>query len=94
MAVGRERAQPVELCPTPWPSAPSADPYAEVARRFVVALNGALNGRSVRSIAADAGLTHGALNKLLAGRSWPNLLTIARLERALGADLWPGRPEV
>jgi uncharacterized repeat protein (TIGR01451 family) len=35
---------------------------------------------------------HATLLGLLRGRSWPDLVTIARLEQGLDADLWPGRP--
>lgn len=92
MAGRTERATPAELSPGAWPFDPSPDPHAEVARQFVIRLRAAIGEQSVRAVAKDAGLAHGGLNKLLAGGSWPDLLTIARLERALGADLWPGRP--
>jgi lambda repressor-like predicted transcriptional regulator len=93
MAGGRARERPNELAPTPWPARPSTDPHAEVARRFVVALQRAVGDRSVRSVAVAAGMSHGSLNRVLAGSVWPDLLTIAKLEGALGADLWPGRLE-
>jgi hypothetical protein len=86
------RATPAELSPGSWPFDPSPDPHAEVARLFVNRLRKAMGDQSVRAVAKDAGLNHAGLNKLLAGGSWPDLLTIARLERTLGADLWPGRP--
>ncbi|MGE6728894.1 hypothetical protein [Streptomyces niveus] len=31
-----------------------------------------------------------AIANVLAGKVWPDLLTIARLEKALDRDLWPG----
>lgn len=46
---------------------------------------------TARSLAERAGISHGTLNNLLAGKAWPTLSTIARLERALATDLWPGR---
>ena len=86
------RPSPAALSPAPWPTKPSPDPVAEVARRLVLNLEQAIAGRSIRSVAEAAGLDHTTLLGLLRGRSWPDLATIARLEQGLGADLWPGRP--
>jgi transcriptional regulator with XRE-family HTH domain len=47
--------------------------------------------RSIRSVAEVTGVDHTTLLGLLRGRSWPDLVTIARLEQGLAADLWPGR---
>lgn len=83
------RAQPRELAGAPWPELPSADPLGEVARQFVVNLRRAIGERSVRSVAAAAGMSHGTLLNVLNGRVWPDLYTIARLEATLQAGLWP-----
>lgn len=64
-----------------------------MARRLVLNLQREIGERSIRSVAETAGMDHATLLGLLRGRSWPDLVTIARLERGLGADLWPGRPE-
>ncbi len=85
------RELPVELCPAPWPDEPSEDRPAEKARRFVVNVRTAMNGRSLRAVAADAGLGHVTLQRVLAGQAWPDLRTIALLEDGLNADLWPSR---
>ncbi|PZF62099.1 XRE family transcriptional regulator [Curtobacterium sp. MCBD17_034] len=69
----------------------SEDLFGEVARQFVVRLRESMDGRSVRSVAITAGLHHQTLRNVLNGEAWPDLATIARLEFALGADLWPGR---
>ncbi|WP_425514424.1 helix-turn-helix domain-containing protein [Curtobacterium flaccumfaciens] len=45
-----------------------------------------MEGRSVRSVAAVAGLHHATLDKILAGRAWPDLATIGRLQIALGVQ--------
>ncbi len=87
------RSTPAELSPEPWPAHPSPDPSAEVARRLVRNLEREIAGRSIRSVAEAAQVDHSTLLGLLRGRSWPDLVTIARLERGLGADLWPGRLE-
>jgi hypothetical protein len=85
------RRSPAELSPEPWPDAPSADPVAEVARRLVLNLEREIGDRSIRSAAEAAQVDHSTLLGLLRGRSWPDLATIAKLERGLAADLWPGR---
>jgi hypothetical protein len=86
-----KRQAPVELAPTPWPEVPSDDPVGEVARRFVVNLRAAMGGRSVRAVAAAAEINHATLLGVLAGRVWPDLATIAKLERGLDAEVWPRR---
>jgi hypothetical protein len=64
-----------------------------VARRLAVNVEQAIGGRSIRSVAEAAQVDHTTLLGLLRGRSWPDLVTIARLESGLAADLWPGRSE-
>jgi DNA-binding phage protein len=83
-----ERALPLEGAPAPWPDVPSDDQLTEIARQFVVRLRAAIGERSVRSVAARAGLSHVTVLKVLAGRAWPDLATIGRLELALNADLY------
>ncbi|PZF02805.1 hypothetical protein DEJ01_09770 [Curtobacterium sp. MCLR17_040] len=85
------RALPVELADAPWPSVRSRDPFGEVARQFVLNLRDAMAGRSLRAVAADAGIGHVTLQRVLAGQAWPDLQTIARLEAGLDAELWPRR---
>lgn len=58
---------------------------AEFGRR----LAGALDGRSLRGTAKEAGITHPTLHRLLRGQVMPDVGTILRLERVLGVDLWP-----
>ncbi|WP_158613392.1 helix-turn-helix transcriptional regulator [Frigoribacterium sp. PhB160] len=40
-------------------------------------------------MAEAAGVTHTTLLSVLAGQVWPDLETIAKLERGLGVALWP-----
>ncbi|WP_416263671.1 helix-turn-helix domain-containing protein [Curtobacterium flaccumfaciens pv. flaccumfaciens] len=86
---GQARPVPAELSPEGWPTAPSLDPHAELARQFNLRLREAIGDRSVRTIAAVAGMSHSGLNKILAGQAWPDMLSISRLEHALGVNLWP-----
>lgn len=84
------RARPADLAPSPWPEKPSDDPIAETARLFVANLIAAMNGNSFRSVARDAGVNHLTLQKIVLGQVWPDLATIARLERGTETPLWPG----
>lgn len=81
-----------------WPGGPfhrDAPLYVSVTAALVVRLGLAVaeDGRSLRAIAADAEIGHGSLSRLLAGRSVPDLGTIASLEHALDANLWPAHHE-
>jgi len=85
------RLTPVELVPPPWPEVEGADPLGEIGRLFAVALREAIGSQSVRSVADRAGLSHVTLLNVLAGRAWPDLATIGRLELTLQVDLVPRR---
>lgn len=74
-------------------SAPSAVWWAaEIARR----LQCALAGRSISAVARDADVGRQTLYDVLRGRTWPDVVTIVRLQDALDVVLWPewapGRP--
>lgn len=83
------RELPAELSDAPWPDRPSADPFAEVARQLVLNLRAATGGESLRSVAERCGLSHTTLVRVMNGKAWPDLATIARLEAGLHAPLWP-----
>jgi lambda repressor-like predicted transcriptional regulator len=85
------RSTPAELAPEPWPEKPAEDPAAETARLFVRNLRRAIGGRSIRAVANLAGLSHATLLSVLAGRTWPDLETIAKLEHGLDEPIWPAR---
>lgn len=57
----------------------------EVARN----LRAAIESRSLREVGRAAGLDHTTLSAILGGERWPDLVTIAKLEQALGRRLWP-----
>jgi transcriptional regulator with XRE-family HTH domain len=86
------RLKPHELVPG-WPDGPAADPIGEVARLFADNLREALGGRSIRSVAESCGINHSTLIGVLEGRAWPDMETIAKLERGLDAALWPGHAQ-
>lgn len=83
------RLKPNELVPA-WPDGPASDPVGEVARVFAANLRRAIGERSIRSAADACGMNHATLLGILDGRAWPDMETIAKLERGLDAPLWPG----
>lgn len=69
--------------------APTAVAYAvEIARR----LDDSLQGRSKAELARQAGIERTTLYDVLSGRTWPDAVTLAKLEEALKARLWPDQP--
>lgn len=78
-----------------WPEGPFAEDsptavaYAvEISRR----LQRSMGDRSRTDIARDANIERSTLYDLLAGRSWPDAITIAQLEQVLQTRLWPDHP--
>ncbi|GBQ00881.1 helix-turn-helix domain-containing protein [Streptomyces spongiicola] len=49
------------------------------------------NGWSMVEVARRTGIDRLTVTRVLAGEVWPDLLTIATLEKTLDVDLWPGR---
>jgi transcriptional regulator with XRE-family HTH domain len=75
-----------------WPDGEVQGPQAaRVAQQLAINLHAAMAGRGLREVARAAGMNHAALRAVMRGESWPDLITIARLEAALEVDLWPGR---
>lgn len=72
------------------PDAPVAAQYAQGISRNLVA---ALAGTTVSELARKSGVHRATIHELLAGRTWGDVVTIAKLEDAAGVPLWPGRPE-
>ncbi|GHJ29997.1 hypothetical protein TPA0910_44300 [Streptomyces hygroscopicus subsp. sporocinereus] len=66
---------------------------ARVAQAMASRLKAALDERgwSVAHLSRVSGVARYTIAKALAGEAWPDLLTIANLEKALECDLWPGR---
>jgi len=68
----------------------SDDPVAEVARQFVLNLHSAIDIRSIREVARVTGVDRATIAAVLNGLSWPDIVTLAKLEFGLGVPLWPG----
>ncbi|GAB2835777.1 helix-turn-helix domain-containing protein [Streptomyces daliensis] len=94
MVGGRARARsPRELTENPeaWPHAASGDAGAEAVRQIARNLEAALRQMdvSLRGAAAGSGVNRQTIADLLAGRSWPDVATVARLIRFTQIRLWP-----
>ncbi len=92
-----ERDLPCERS-SKWPDAPctvpdtsEVDVIAEVARHLALRLRDALAGTSLRAAEELTGVNYSTINKILHGRSWPDVATLAKLEAGLDTELWPGR---
>lgn len=86
------RLRPCELGGS-WPGDPIADPGGEAARKLAVNLADVLGRRGLtnRAAAELTGVDHTVIGKVLKGRTWADLRTIALLEHGLDAVLWPTR---
>ena len=75
-----------------WPSGPFVDgtpPYALVTAAVVRRYGEVVGRRSLRSVARAAGIDATSLGRTLAGETVPDVHTVAVLEDALAAELWP-----
>ena len=66
--------------------APVEATYAQHVSRT---LKAALEDTTISQVARDANLSREAIYDLVKGRAWPELITLARCEQALGLTLWP-----
>lgn len=82
------RPTPADLTPG-WPETPSPDYAAEVARCLARNLRESIGDRSVRAVVTDCDVDEATVRRILLGSIWPDLRTIARLERALASALYP-----
>lgn len=69
--------------------APVSAHYGQaLARRLADAL--AASGTSLRALGERAGVNHTTVSRLLGGRVLVDIGTVARIEAALGQEIWPG----
>ena len=74
-----------------WPHGrltPAAPKEARLVQELVKRLQAAIAGRSLEEVEALSGVNKSSISRLLRGESWTTLPVIARLEHALGKDLW------
>ena len=79
--------------PQSWPHAVVDDAAADVVQAIARALADTLETqmRSLRQVAAGSEVNRQAIADLIAGRCWPDVATIARLENFLAVQLYPHR---
>lgn len=78
-----------------WPDGefdPEAPEVLAHAVAVSVALAAALEGRNKSEVAADADIRRSTLYDILAGNTWADMVTLAKLEGCLGTGLWPREP--
>ena len=92
----RDRPAPRECVDGDWPTGPlkpDAPPSAAAARYLVRRLTYAMarQGRrpsTARAVAEAAGIAPATVTNILNGKSWCDIDTLARLERAVNINLW------
>lgn len=70
----------------PIPGAPKAFGHA---RAIAIRLAGALEGLSVSDVARRADLARSTVYDLVGGRTWPDLISLGKLEDVLDIELLP-----
>ncbi len=70
------------------PFRPGTPREVDLAAALVIRLNNRIGDESIRYVAKIAGLSPQTILNIRNGKSWPDLRTIARLERALATRLW------
>ena len=73
-----------------WPYGTIENPVTGYAQEVARRLAKAIGDKSFRSVAREAGVDHTTIMAAVRGERWPDLITLARLEVALEARLWPG----
>ena len=88
----RDHARDPEL----WPEAVITDAAARVVQHIARALRAEIARRKLshRDVEAATGVSRMAIGPLVEGKSWPDVLTVVRLEQGLGCPLWPGIVEL
>lgn len=78
-----------------WPSGqfdPEAPEVLAHAVAVSVALAAALEGRNKSEVAEAADIRRSTLYDILAGNTWADMVTLAKLESCLNTALWPRDP--
>lgn len=87
---------PREYVTGSWPdgsAVPGAPRALEHARLIAIRLSDALDGRSVTEVAEQADLARSTIYDLVGGRTWPDLISLGKLEAALDVELLPPLPQ-
>lgn len=91
----RRSTAPRDLAVDPdlWPHALlPGHPQAQVVQAVARAVERELGrqGLSLRQLGLRSGVNRQVITNLLRGDSWPDVVTVSRLEDGLGVPLWPG----
>ena len=65
-----------------------APPEARLLKGIASRLQEAVGDKSLRDVAQECGVAPQTVHNILAGNTWAHVLSIARLERGLNANLW------
>lgn len=65
-----------------------APPEARLLAGIASRLSVAMAGTTLRTVSKEADVSLGAISNLLNGKTWGDVVTVARLEKALGVPLW------
>ena len=87
------RAAPRDTCKG-WPNRVCKDPIVETARQLALRLSAITQELGTREVARRAGVDVSVVSRIISGHSWPDTVTLARLERGLQVDLWPRWSEI
>lgn len=78
-----------------WPTGTFASDAPEPVAHAVaiaVALNDALEGKNRSTVAAEAEVDRSTMYDILAGKTWADTVTLAKLEAYLQSAIWPREP--
>lgn len=81
---------PREIVGDEWPHGDAAPrSLAWYAQEIAKNLEAAVAGKSLREVGRQAELDHTTISAVISGDRWADLVTLAKLEVALGGRLWP-----
>ncbi len=76
-----------------WPNGEIDGPLAaRYAQAIALSVVNAMGNLSQRELARRADVRNTTVRDLLLGETWTDLVTLAKLEAALGVSLWPKSP--
>ena len=85
------RPPPADLVPDgAWPDdlPDGAGPDVRLAAAIAMRLKARVDGLTLRKAEERTGISRSTINKIINGKAWPTMRTIAHLEAGLGTRLW------
>jgi len=73
-----------------WPAnlPPDADPDVKLAAAISIRLKARVDVLTLRGAEEQTGISRSTINKIINGRTWPTIHTIANMEAGLKTRLW------